>query len=415
MVPLRRHSGLPELKKFVELFKPKRVVPNTLQPDLWGADWALIPVLFGSHMSPGGGERVEEDMRANGFSAWTGHFHTDGQRGASRGPTNARDGESGHSGLLSAPEGPAAPSGLGDLAKMLSAIYDDIALHGDDEVVEGSAERLTALVSATLKHEGDKNEPLTNEESPRTMQFLSQPSSEFLIPQSLRSSALSRRVPSPINGSQVSQAGTASHSRIVNDAEDLKPIETMYQRPALSMDLKCNASLLRIPAQPERAEVAPKRKAPHSPHARHSRSVGTPIRIAQRPAMPCKNVSHIVGSSPPEHHKTSPPTHFRTLAPPSKSLPTKEQITPPPHEPCTANRLERRVSHRGQRSSLFKLIERCNEARRSPHIPTDRILLPRTHIRLATPSTPMRRSPAVLDSLVSSLPMSKTRSRRWAS
>jgi hypothetical protein len=70
IVPLARHSTLPELQHFVSIFKPKRVVPNTVLPRFQGADWACIPVMFRSSMAPGGAERVIEDMRANGYSIW---------------------------------------------------------------------------------------------------------------------------------------------------------------------------------------------------------------------------------------------------------------------------------------------------------------------------------------------------------
>ncbi|KAF9515029.1 hypothetical protein BS47DRAFT_822800 [Hydnum rufescens UP504] len=70
IVPLARHSTLPELQHFVSIFKPKRVVPNTVLPRFRGADWACIPVMFRSSMAPGGAERVMEDMRANGYSIW---------------------------------------------------------------------------------------------------------------------------------------------------------------------------------------------------------------------------------------------------------------------------------------------------------------------------------------------------------
>ncbi|KAI0770085.1 hypothetical protein C8Q74DRAFT_1201832 [Fomes fomentarius] len=46
LVPLARHSPLPELRKFVSLFKPHRVVPNTLDPTLKGLDAACIQNMF---------------------------------------------------------------------------------------------------------------------------------------------------------------------------------------------------------------------------------------------------------------------------------------------------------------------------------------------------------------------------------
>ncbi|EMD40185.1 hypothetical protein CERSUDRAFT_122252 [Gelatoporia subvermispora B] len=46
LVPLSRHSPLPELRAFVSLFKPKRVIPNTLDPSLKGLDWACMHKMF---------------------------------------------------------------------------------------------------------------------------------------------------------------------------------------------------------------------------------------------------------------------------------------------------------------------------------------------------------------------------------
>ncbi|KAJ7620985.1 beta-lactamase-like protein [Roridomyces roridus] len=46
LVPLSRHSPLPELQSFVSLFRPRRVVPNTLIPGLHGLDWRAIDCMF---------------------------------------------------------------------------------------------------------------------------------------------------------------------------------------------------------------------------------------------------------------------------------------------------------------------------------------------------------------------------------
>ncbi|KAJ3830706.1 hypothetical protein F5880DRAFT_1513121 [Lentinula raphanica] len=48
LVPLSRHSPLPELQAFVSLFRPKRVIPNTLDPSLKNLDWAGIDRVFQS-------------------------------------------------------------------------------------------------------------------------------------------------------------------------------------------------------------------------------------------------------------------------------------------------------------------------------------------------------------------------------
>ncbi|PFH48640.1 hypothetical protein AMATHDRAFT_5610 [Amanita thiersii Skay4041] len=46
LVPLSRHSTLPELQAFVNLFEPRKVVPNTLDPRLCGLDWVAINHMF---------------------------------------------------------------------------------------------------------------------------------------------------------------------------------------------------------------------------------------------------------------------------------------------------------------------------------------------------------------------------------
>jgi DNA cross-link repair 1C protein len=51
-VPLSRHSTLPELRSFVNLFKPRRVIPNTLDPRLRGLDWLCLDRLFEDVLSP---------------------------------------------------------------------------------------------------------------------------------------------------------------------------------------------------------------------------------------------------------------------------------------------------------------------------------------------------------------------------
>ncbi|KAF7321032.1 DRMBL domain-containing protein [Mycena chlorophos] len=46
LVPLSRHSPLPELQDFVKLFRPKRIVPNALVPELRNLDWVAILRIF---------------------------------------------------------------------------------------------------------------------------------------------------------------------------------------------------------------------------------------------------------------------------------------------------------------------------------------------------------------------------------
>lgn len=52
LVPLSRHSTLPELQSFVKLFRPKRIVPNTLDPRLQGLDWTCIDKMFSHCLHP---------------------------------------------------------------------------------------------------------------------------------------------------------------------------------------------------------------------------------------------------------------------------------------------------------------------------------------------------------------------------
>ncbi|KAG8917783.1 hypothetical protein FRC01_002210 [Tulasnella sp. 417] len=66
LVRLFRHSSLPELKALVGLFRPNRIVPNTVYPNMRGADWANIPHLFQDELPPGAGDRIWDEMQANG-------------------------------------------------------------------------------------------------------------------------------------------------------------------------------------------------------------------------------------------------------------------------------------------------------------------------------------------------------------
>ncbi|KAG2007126.1 hypothetical protein CC2G_014842 [Coprinopsis cinerea AmutBmut pab1-1] len=52
LVPLSRHSPLPELRRFVSLFRPRRIVPNTLDPRLHGLDWTCIDRMFEQCLHP---------------------------------------------------------------------------------------------------------------------------------------------------------------------------------------------------------------------------------------------------------------------------------------------------------------------------------------------------------------------------
>ena len=62
LVPLHRHSTLPELQDFVGLFRPRRLVPNFLEPSLRGLDWACMPRMFGPYMAKGGADRIQQEM-----------------------------------------------------------------------------------------------------------------------------------------------------------------------------------------------------------------------------------------------------------------------------------------------------------------------------------------------------------------
>ncbi|PPQ91676.1 hypothetical protein CVT25_012889 [Psilocybe cyanescens] len=60
LVPLSRHSPLPELQAFVKLFRPKKVVPNTLDPRLLNLDWACIDSMFSSCVHPSAQKEVAD-------------------------------------------------------------------------------------------------------------------------------------------------------------------------------------------------------------------------------------------------------------------------------------------------------------------------------------------------------------------
>lgn len=66
LVPLSRHSSLPELREFVALFKPKTVVPNTLDPKLKGLHWAAINKMFADCLcvAPVSAIRASDDIAA---------------------------------------------------------------------------------------------------------------------------------------------------------------------------------------------------------------------------------------------------------------------------------------------------------------------------------------------------------------
>lgn len=52
LVPLERHSPLPELLNLVSLFRPRRLIPNTLVLALGGLDWTAMNAMFKECMAP---------------------------------------------------------------------------------------------------------------------------------------------------------------------------------------------------------------------------------------------------------------------------------------------------------------------------------------------------------------------------
>ncbi|KAN0061933.1 hypothetical protein ACQY0O_005928 [Thecaphora frezii] len=61
LVPIERHSPLPELRQFVDLFRPKTVSPNTILDTRGGLDYYLLHHLFGPYLAPGGTSRLAAD------------------------------------------------------------------------------------------------------------------------------------------------------------------------------------------------------------------------------------------------------------------------------------------------------------------------------------------------------------------
>jgi len=63
-IAVARHSTMDELQSLVSIFKPKRVVPNTLNPLLRGLDWLAMLAAFTPHMAAGGAKRMWKDIHA---------------------------------------------------------------------------------------------------------------------------------------------------------------------------------------------------------------------------------------------------------------------------------------------------------------------------------------------------------------
>ena len=375
-------------------------------------------------MSPGGGELVMEDVRANGFGVWTGDRRARSEYRGSLRAADACGGDSAGPVALSPTfENPAAPLGseeLHGLAEMLSDLYDEVAVLGDDEVAHKSAERLTTLISTVSKHlsglpEGGKYHPFRSGDS-FDMEFLSHPSAEFLIPQHVGPRIagcdlgdLSHSASLPIKNPQCARVGSTPYSRRLECPEENSATPgAMSSRPALSMDLGRSTLLLQTPVRSGHTGISLKRNV--SPSGEYLWSACASANVVQSPAWSRNGVSSIARRHPFRRLKAGPVTKRPTSAPRPKTPPTKGQIARPPrgHESLGAGEPERGVSRKRQRLSLFKLIERCNKARRPARPPTDRVLLPKQDVPLAAPSTPINRKPVALDSLVSSLPMSDT-------
>ena len=67
LVPLARHSTLPELQELVGLFKPRTIYPNTIYPEANGYDYASLPELFGTRLADGG--RAQLQAQADAYCA----------------------------------------------------------------------------------------------------------------------------------------------------------------------------------------------------------------------------------------------------------------------------------------------------------------------------------------------------------
>ncbi|GAA5923368.1 hypothetical protein JCM1841_006501 [Sporobolomyces salmonicolor] len=66
IVPLARHSTLPELQRFVALFRPQTLYPLTIAEDRQhpARDYCSLPTLFSSHLAPRGISRLRAESNA---------------------------------------------------------------------------------------------------------------------------------------------------------------------------------------------------------------------------------------------------------------------------------------------------------------------------------------------------------------
>ncbi|KAJ2917067.1 hypothetical protein MD484_g3337, partial [Candolleomyces efflorescens] len=67
LVPLSRHSPQRELRAFVSLFRPRRIVPNTLEPHFQGLDWPYIDRIFADCLHPSLGVKFIHHVESHGI------------------------------------------------------------------------------------------------------------------------------------------------------------------------------------------------------------------------------------------------------------------------------------------------------------------------------------------------------------
>lgn len=64
IVPIARHSTLPELRDLVACFRPRTIYPNTVYPEAQGADYLSLPRLFGDLLAEGGRAQLQAEAQA---------------------------------------------------------------------------------------------------------------------------------------------------------------------------------------------------------------------------------------------------------------------------------------------------------------------------------------------------------------
>ena len=73
LCPLWRHSPFSELQAFVKLFKPHRIIPNTLEPGLANLDWIAIDKMFRDCLSSHG-KSIVESIRGDVMKSVSGAY-----------------------------------------------------------------------------------------------------------------------------------------------------------------------------------------------------------------------------------------------------------------------------------------------------------------------------------------------------